>query len=708
MNYSVSLIGRLALTGFILPALYSLPLSAQSTAQNTAQTPAGGEGFALGTIYLGDDDQGQGGSVSRTTGETAMQENRLTLEDALATQPGVSAISSGGGSRNEREIFVRGFDRWHVPLSIDGIRVFLPADNRLDYGRFLVPDLAEVQVQKSYVSVINGPGGMGGAINLVTRKPEKPFEGEARLGAEAGNRGDVTGRNGYLSFGTRQESWYAQISYMRRDSDGFYLSRDFAPNPAYPYQDEGLRRDSGTDDSRLNLKFGYTPNATDEYVLSYTRQEGSKSAPYSTRLPVSGFPGSGGGSTQRDWTWPEWDISSLAFYSHTALGTGTLKTRVYYNTFDNILSAWDDASHQVQSLGRAFNSVYDDHSVGASLEYGLTTGAHDLKFATHLRRDVHEETNYARPDHPTLSRIDPSERSIEETLSFAVEDTWRIRDDLRLVAGLSYESAEVKEAKRSSLSTGYAPLSVDALNWQMAVIQEAGNGGEYHASLSSRTAFPTLFHRYSTSFGTMVPNPDLKPERATNFELGYKGDLGPVAVEGALFYSEVRDLIQTIEISSSPTVLSQRQNLAKARYAGFEIAATADLTGTLALQVNYTWLDLSVKDPVTNGARITDIPQHKAYVKLDWQASEKLTLSPSLELYSSRWSDPAIGSGDRNNPIYSNMSGFALANLDGSWQASEQAALYFGIRNLFDRDYAVTEGFPEAGRNFYLTAQMKF
>lgn len=31
---------------------------------------------------------------------------------------------------------VRGFDRFQVPLPIDGIQVYLSAGNRLDYGRF--------------------------------------------------------------------------------------------------------------------------------------------------------------------------------------------------------------------------------------------------------------------------------------------------------------------------------------------------------------------------------------------------------------------------------------------------------------------------------------------------------------------------------------------------------------------------------------------
>ena len=43
-------------------------------------------------------------------------------------------------------------------------------------------------MQKGYVSVLDGPGGMGGAINLVTRKPTEPFEAEVRTGFSEGER----------------------------------------------------------------------------------------------------------------------------------------------------------------------------------------------------------------------------------------------------------------------------------------------------------------------------------------------------------------------------------------------------------------------------------------------------------------------------------------------------------------------------------------
>ncbi len=690
MRLPDTLLHRLILAGMTIPAL-SAPAMAQTSVLDT---------FVLGTIYLGEEEDGQGGTTSKVTGEEAMKAGRATLNDTLATLPGVSSINTSGGSRNEPKVFVRGFDRWHVPLSIDGIRVYLPADNRLDYGRFLTPDLSEVQVQKSYVSVLNGPGGMGGAINLVTKKPTEAFEGEARIGIEGG-QGNISGRSGYLSFGTKQDRWYAQASWMKREIDGFWLSKDFVP---VPNEDGGLRDNADTSDTRVNLKFGFTPNATDEYVLSYTKQTGSKNAPYSILLPMDTGSGPRPSGSQRDWTWPEWDISSLAFYSHTDLGGSYVKTKVYYNTFDNTLSAWDNALHNSQTVGRAFNSVYDDYSLGASAEYGLTLGAHDLKMALHFRRDVHLATDYSTPD-LTPPPAPTEQRTKEETLSLAIEDSWQASDTLRIVGGLSFNRAEVQE--RSRAVAGERLPKTEALDWQLAAIWSPDAGGEFHASISSRTSFPTMFHRYSTRFGTMTPNPDLKAERASNVELGYSDDLGPVRVEGALFYSSVENLIQAVPLGGA---LSQQQNVGKGVYKGFEVAASWAVNDRLDLSANYTYLDASIVDPSIIGLRIADIPRHKAYLALDWQATDSLTVTPSLEIYGPRWSDPAAGQPGGASPTYTyvRMGGFGLANLSASWAVTPTASVDFGVRNLFDRDVQVVAGYPEAGRSFFLTSQIRF
>ncbi|WP_264675558.1 TonB-dependent receptor domain-containing protein [Paracoccus kondratievae] len=262
-------------------------------------------------------------------------------------------------------------------------------------------------------------------------------------------------------------------------------------------------------------------------MLSYTRQTGQKNAPYNVDLPIRSLTAEPreGQCRQRDWIWPEWDIDSLAFYSHTELGAGYVKTKAYYNRFDNLLSAWDDYTHSTQTERRAFDSRYKDRFWGLSLEGGADIGENTLRSAVQFRRDKHESIQFSSPG--LGGSPDPAEISTEETWSVALEDTWQARENLGVVAGLSYDKARVLEADQTEADIGLPTGSSDAVNWQLAAIWQPGASGEYHASLSSRTRFPTLFDRYSTRFGTAVPNPDLESERALNAELAIAARSAP-------------------------------------------------------------------------------------------------------------------------------------------------------------------------------------
>ena len=159
--------------------LAALLLSAAPAAV-LAQTATPGDVYSLGELQVTARTAGGealGGSV--VSGDFLQTYNRQSVDQALALIPGTVA-SNTGGSRNERVIYVRGFDRFQTTISIDGVRVFLPADNRIDFARFLTADLSEIQVSKGYVSVLDGPGGLGGAINLVTVKPTRAFEAQAQ------------------------------------------------------------------------------------------------------------------------------------------------------------------------------------------------------------------------------------------------------------------------------------------------------------------------------------------------------------------------------------------------------------------------------------------------------------------------------------------------------------------------------------------------
>lgn len=667
--------------------------------------------FVLGTLpsqASNSDIGGQSISQSTVTAADIQKSNRNTLDDALATTPGVE-VSNTGGSRNERLIYVRGFDRFQVPLYIDGVRVYLPADNRIDFGRFLTPDLAEIQVQKGYVSVLSGPGGMGGAINLVTRKPTKAYEGELRLGIDAGNTGALAGFTTSGSVGIKQDHFYLMANGSYRTSNGWFLPRSFDPvsiGAGGPIEKGGRRNFTNVKDWRANFKLGFTPNDTDEYVVSYTRQGGEKAAPYSIYEPVRGItpmPLPPGTAYQRDWEWPYWNISSLAFNSKTAIGEASyIKTRAYYNTFDNLLRAYDDYSHTTQTTTRSFDSYYRDHAYGFSLEGGTDLiPMNTLKAAIHFRRDVHQERQHNRPGVSAV--MEPWQRTSEDTWSFAVEDTFHATDKLDFVAGVSYDLNDIKKAQDYNTTLGlfdYPTGGSHAFNWQLASIYRQSEASQFHASVSSRSRFPTLFERFSTRFGDALPNPSLKPERATNYEIGWAGKpLEGVQLGGSVFYSDLKNVIQSVSIGGNKI---QNQNVGDGRTYGVELygewAARSDLT----LGARYTYLKRRLMDPQRPGLQPVGTPGNIAYLYAEWLPWDNFTVRPSLELYSSRWST------DRLENNFFKTKGFALANLSVSYKAAQNLQFDAGIRNIFDTDYQLAYGFPEPGRNFFVSMTATF
>ncbi|MGO4338676.1 TonB-dependent receptor plug domain-containing protein [Labrys sp. KB_33_2] len=667
--------------------------------------------FVLGTLpsqASNSDIGGQSISRSTVTATDIQKSNRNTLDDALATTPGVE-VSNTGGSRNERLIYIRGFDRFQVPLYIDGVRVYLPADNRIDFGRFLTPDLAEIQVQKGYVSVLSGPGGMGGAINLVTRKPTKAYEGELRQGIDAGNTGALAGFTTSGSVGIKQDHFYLMANGSYRTSNGWFLPRSFDPvsiGAGGPIEKGGRRNFTNVKDWRANFKLGFTPNDTDEYVVSYTRQGGEKAAPYSIYEPVRGItpmPLPPGTAYQRDWEWPYWNISSLAFNSKTAIGEASyIKTRAYYNTFDNLLQAYDDYSHTTQTTTRSFDSYYRDHAYGFSLEGGTDLIAmNTLKAAIHFRRDVHQERQHNRPGVSDV--MEPWQRTSEDTWSFAVEDTFHATDKLDFVAGVSYDLNDIKRAQDYNTTLGrfdYPTGGSHAFNWQLASIYRQSEASQFHASVSSRSRFPTLFERFSTRFGDALPNPSLKPERAINYEIGWAGKpLEGVQLGGSVFYSDLKNVIQSVSIGGNKI---QNQNVGDGRTYGVELYGEWAPRSDLTLGARYTYLKRRLMDPQRPGLQPVGTPGNIAYLYVEWLPWDNFTVRPSLELYSSRWST------DRLENNFFKTEGFALANLNVSYKASQNLQFDAGIRNIFDTDYQLAYGFPEPGRNFFVSMTATF
>lgn len=226
------------------------------------------------------------------------------------------------------------------------------------------------------------------------------------------------------------------------------------------------------------------------------------------------------------WRWPTWNIQNLSFLSHTQLGEASyLKTKLYYNTFDNVLSAFDNITYTTQSNSGRFNSFYEDSARGGSVEAGTRLiPLNTLKAAFHYREDFHTEWNHNSPTNPVTSFIEPKQDQTQTTWSVAVEDTFHVAPNFDLVGGISYDRYWIGKAEEWDSGAGsiyeYPKGRADAFNWQAAAIWRYSDTAQLYASVSDRSRFPVLWELYSTRFGNAAPNPDLGPERATNYELG--------------------------------------------------------------------------------------------------------------------------------------------------------------------------------------------
>jgi len=654
-----------------------------------------------------------GGSV--VSGETLQTYNKQTVEQALALIPGTNAGNTGG-SRNERVIYVRGFDRFQTTLSIDGVRVFLPADNRIDFARFLTADLSEIQVSKGYVSVLDGPGGLGGAINLVTLKPSQPFEAEAQASLFLNRKLDdeaylLSGR-----VGGKSGAFYWQASGAYTDRDHFTLPKKFK---ATTLENGGARDHSDSNDWRINLKAGWQPNDTDEYSINYTKSEGEKNAPYSVRDTAN----------TRFWTWPYWDIDSLAFLSRTRLTDQlTLKSRLYRNTFDNLLSAFDTNAQTVQSLPRAFNSYYNDHATGGNVEldYAINDTS-QLKAVFYARQDVHHErqdgfTRTPAVGNPSVNApySEPRQTNNEYTYSAAAEYTTALSPAVELVVGASYDWTDLKTANDvnvvvigttianaviSFLPVNYPLKDNQAFNGQAALLWKVDETTRAHASISSRARFPTVFERFSSRMGTAIPNPDVKEERATNFEVGGDTLVAPgVKLTGAIFYSDLKNaLIQIPVLVAGFGTVNQTKNAGDGHYYGFEASVAAQVNEAFDVGGNLTYTHRKLTDPTNPAFRPQGVPDWKAFLYANWRPLPKLTIRPNVEYADQRWTVTTTA------PLAFYKTGsYLLVNLSADYAITDNITATVAAQNLRDQDYQLTDGFPEAGRSFYVSVRAKF
>ncbi|GAA0571161.1 TonB-dependent receptor [Caenispirillum bisanense] len=205
--------------------------------------------------------------------------------------------------------------------------------------------------------------------------------------------------------------------------------------------------------------------------------------------------------------------------------------------------------------------------------------------------------------------------------------------------------------------------------------------------------------------------PDLDAQTATTVEAGWRGRLGPVAVDAVTYYSWVKDELLSLRDETGASLGAV--NADDTRHFGVELGATAALTDDLTARLAYTYQDFRFHDdPVRGNNRLAGAPEHVVTLSARYAVTDALAVGAELDWLPTR--TPV----DNMNTLYRDA--YATVSLRADYQLTDGITLYGEARNLFDETYAssslvVDQARPDQaafmpgdGRSFYMGIKAAF
>jgi iron complex outermembrane receptor protein len=561
---------------------------------------------------------------------------------------------------------------------------------------------------------------------VVTRQPQKAFEGDSFIGTARGNQ-----LNTGIHAGSRFRTFFVQGSADRLQSHFYPLSGSFAPTDV---QRDDHRVNSDQRDDRYRLRVAWTPRSQDQYVFSYSNQDGRTGIPpYSGTAPAcpSGkatvtFPC----VTPKFWRWPSWNTHSYYFNSNTGVGhLKTLQLRAFYTVYSNRMDMFDDATYSSMHLNASSGmTANDDHSAGVSGVFEThAMGRQAVSASFFVKDDVHTErtTTFSRANVPTTT---PVQTYRDRQSSFGIQDAIALSSSMRATVGVSADQLNGLDAQDlSSDRTHVVPFQVAgictaasgafdsctdriwAYNPVAALTYATGRAGSLYVTFAHKSRFPTMKDRYSYKAGRAIPNPTLDPERARTWTAGYARTIASRTIAQIdVFRSNVRDEIENIFFLSplcsgggkgGVGSCQQAVNVGSELHNGVNLTLRTTAVSHLTIDANYSFLHREISG--APGVFPTGTPTHKIIATATARLSHGATA-----VLSARHLSGILAMSDNGLPLPE--AHFTVLDVSGIVPIRRGVGVQAGLKNLIDSNYYYWEGFPEPGRTGYVTLRYAF
>lgn len=594
--------------------------------------------------------------------EALRREGILSMAQALERDV---AIWGAYGTRGERLLTVRGFDQSQVAVFIDGIPTTVPYNGSIDLGKYPVGMLDEARVLPGASAGIHGPSGLGGALDL--RTLPAPYTPLSRARLRSALHGAVEAEG---SVGGPVGPVRLLLSGGGISRAGFPMSSSFEP---VDREDGGIRDHSDDRSQNVLGKANWDLGSAGQVQGTAHYITGDHGVPTAT----SGYP-------PRYWRFTEFkDLG--ASLSHQVAGTRLSGQESLFFTWNrNLLDAYDDASRTSQEYGNSWHSLYKDQQVGGTAGLGALLGSPKKPFAL-VRGRVYgnHQRHRSIPD-----RGEPLEEISTNLVSGALTAEGLVKRLPRPFLGIEVD-AELPDQNTGLQAAPPFVGPVFGLGWAWK------ERLDLMASVARRARFPTLKERFSSHRGYSVPSLDLGAETA--WHAGLDAAIRPnrrLDLVLSAYNAEVQDLIEEVDLASGEV---QLQNTGRARFMGLDAIVRFKPWSILEFEAAGSTLKSQHLD--------RDPPQDRVEYHPAWQALFGGTLRPldQLELGAVF---QAVGPQyffDEDQMLWGTLGAFSTVDANLGWRVSPRARLSVQVRNLLDVDVQSKVGYPDPGREIWLS-----
>lgn len=625
-------------------------------------------------------------SVSVITREELETKQFRSLADAVRNVEGVSIIGGDKGS-----ISIRGMESSHVLILVDGRRqntsqVTLKGGTSEALGMNWIPPVEaidRIEVVRGPMSTLYGSEAMGGVINVITRKVASEWSGSVSADhtfQDTSRAGDSTQLDGYLSGPLVKDRLGLQLWGFdkQRDEDAIF--------------DGFSKSDRQTGTARLWL----TPDEHQEFMFEASRTEQAFwNTPGKTLLD----------NAVKNHNQYTRDSYTLAHTGNWDFGTTDLSL---YR--EEAVRESDIQTTSQQVTPEVTNSVFEG-------KISLPFDHHMLVAGAQWKKDELEADGYfASPQGGGIAT------SVTEKSLFA-ENEWSVTDSFSLTAGIRMDDNEFfgrhwtprfygvwhlnsAWTLKGGVARGFKSPDITQINPDIGLPQRGG----------------------ANTWG----NPDLKPEKSENREIGLYYDAGgPFSANLTVFDTDYENKIantgtrQLFYPDGTPVppdpitgrIYSTYFNISGAKVRGVETAASYRFNERLKLKGQYTYLDSSVEGdttilgfgyPLSDGQPLVATPMHSGSLTLDWQVLESLS---SFATTSYRGEETSIQWG-KGGSVIENAEAMTTVDIGTTWQATPELTLSLVGYNLTnkvrEKDLNSDYAYAEDGRRFWVKANYTF